>query len=69
MFSLFFPDLDHDLCAGCLLVLYNFGISGRTIFFSHLLVNREQSKNNKIGMYSKIIFKWKVICCQRYFKP
>jgi len=29
----FFTDLNRDLFAGCLLVLYNFGISGRTIFF------------------------------------
>lgn len=30
------------------------GLGGRTIFFSHFLVDREQSENNKGRMYSKI---------------
>ena len=33
--------------------MYKFGISGRTIFFTLVVVDREQAENRKGGMYSK----------------
>lgn len=46
-------------------VLYNVGISGRTIFFNHFVVDRDPSRKQKRRMYSKnFFFEWQAICCE-----
>lgn len=45
-------------------VLYNVGISGRIIFFTHFVVDRDQVENIKGGMYSKNFLKWQAIYCK-----